>query len=158
MTAGRLGPGLALLAIAATLAGCGQSSADRTPNVSQLPLVQGASVVSQVRDCDKGANAFCAIELVVVDRHYKNSDDLLLSEHHQLLSHGWSGAGGDTGNERAADSPGHKLRLTYATATGDLQGIELGLIQRPRKIALALSSALFSQAPTLSMMLEVGNS
>lgn len=143
---------------AAALAGCGQSAKSRTPDVSQLPLVQGATVVTQVRECDKGANAFCAIELVVADRRYKTSDDLLLSEHHQLLSHGWSGAGGDTGNERAADSPGHKLRLTYATATGDLQGVELGQIKRPGKIWIALSHTLFDQVPALSMMLEVGNS
>ncbi|MBV9422048.1 MAG: hypothetical protein JOZ98_03985 [Solirubrobacterales bacterium] len=158
MTAGRLGLGLALLVTAAALAGCGQSAKSRTPDVSQLPLVQGATVVTQVRECDKGANAFCAIELVVADRRYKTSDDLLLSEHHQLLSHGWSGAGGDTGNERAADSPGHKLRLTYATATGDLQGVELGQIKRPGKIWIALSHTLFDQVPALSMMLEVGNS
>lgn len=143
---------------AAALAGCGQSAKSRTPDVSQLPLVQGATVVTQVRECDKGANAFCAIELVVADRRYKTSDDLLLSEHHQLLSHGWSGAGGDTGNERAADSPGHKLRLTYATATGDLQGVELGQIKRPGKIWIALSHTLLDQVPALSMMLEVGNS
>ena len=143
---------------AAALAGCGQSAKSRTPDVSQLPLVQGATVVTQVRECDKGADAFCAIELVVADRRYKTSDDLLLSEHHQLLSHGWSGAGGDTGNERAADSPGHKLRLTYATATGDLQGVELGQIKRPGKIWIALSHTLFDQVPALSMMLEVGNS
>ncbi|MBV9003779.1 MAG: hypothetical protein JO181_03910 [Solirubrobacterales bacterium] len=158
MTAGRLGLGLALLVTAAALAGCGQSAKSRTPDVSQLPLVQGATVVTQVRECDKGANAFCAIELVVADRRYKTSDDLLLSEHHQLLSHGWSGAGGDTGNERAADSPGHKLRLTYATATGDLQGVELGQIKRPGKIWIALSHTLLDQVPALSMMLEVGNS
>jgi hypothetical protein len=145
------------LATAALLGGCGPSAADRTPKLSDLPLVKGASIVTQVQDCDNGANAFCAVELVVVDRHYKNSDDLLLSEHHELLSHGWSGAGGDTGNERAADSPGHKLRLTYATATGDLQGVELGQIKRPGKIWLALSHTLFDQVPALSMMLEVGN-
>jgi hypothetical protein len=156
MIAGRLG--LVLLAIAAVLAGCGQSGAARTPDASQLPLVRGASIVSQVRDCDHGANAFCAIEFVVVDRHYKNSNDLLLGEHHQLLSHGWSGAGGDTGNQRAADSPGHKLRLTYATATGDLQGVELGQIKRPGRIWVALAHTLFDQTPALSMMLEVGNS
>lgn len=126
--------------------------------MAQLPLVKGATIVSQVRTCDKGANAFCAIALVVVDRHYKNSDDLLLGEHDQLLSHGWSGAHGDTKNERAADSPGHQMRLTYATATGDLQGVELGQIKRPGRIWVALSHTLFDQVPALSMMLEVGDS
>lgn len=155
MTAGRLG--LALLAITTVLAGCGQSAASRTPDVSQLPLVPGATVVTRVRDCDKGANPFCAIELVLVDRHYKSSEALLLGEHAALLGHGWSGAAGDTGNQRAAESPGHKMRLTYATATGDLQGVELGLIKRPGKIWAALSHTLFDQEPALSMMLEVGN-
>ena len=46
---------------------------------------------------------------------------------------GWTGANADTGQQRAADSPGHKLRLTYAPAAGDLQGIDLGWIKRSRR-------------------------
>jgi hypothetical protein len=140
------------------LAGCGSKSTSHGPNLAQLPLVHGASVVAQVRQCDRGANAFCAIELVVTDHRYKTSTDLVDQEHRQLHDHGWSGGTGDTGDQKAADSPGHKLRVTYATPSGDLQGVELGWIQRSHKITLALSQALFDQAPAMSLMLEVGAS
>jgi hypothetical protein len=156
MTAGRLG--LALVALGATLAGCGSSSGSHRASLAQLPLVSGANVVAQVRSCDRGSNAFCAIELVITDHRYKTSTDLVEDEHAQLRKHGWTGGQGDTGQQKAADSPGHKLRVTYATPSGDLLGIELGSIQRPRKITLALSRAMFDQAPTMSVMLEVGSS
>ena len=145
-----------LLVLGAAIAGCGSSSTSRDPDLGQLPLVHGANVIAQVHSCDRGANAFCAVELVVVDRRYKNSMDLLEQEHRQLRKHGWTGGQGDTGEQKAADSPGHKLRVTYATAAGDLRGIDLGTIQRPRGITLALSRAMFAQAPAISVMLEVG--
>lgn len=148
----------ALLVVAALVAGCGSSAAARKPDLAQLPLIGGANVIAQVHSCDRGANAFCAIELVIVDRDYKTSMDLVKEEHAQLLKHGWTGGQGDTGEQKAADSPGHKLRVTYATAAGDLRGIDLGTIQRPRGITLALSRAMFDQAPAMSVMLEVGAS
>ena len=43
---------------------------------------------------------------------------------------------------RAAESPGHKLRVNYGTAFNDLQGIDRGLIKRPQRISTALSRAL----------------
>ena len=115
-------------------------------------------MVAQVRDCDGGANAFCAIELVIVDHRYKTSSELVDGEHSQLRKHGWTGGQGDTGEQKAADSPGHKLRVTYATASGDLRGVDLGSIQRPRRITLALSKVMFDQAPAMSILLEVGAS
>jgi hypothetical protein len=118
--------------------------------------VPGASIVTEVKRCDQGANAFCAWELVLADRSFKSSTDLLISEHRQLLRAGWSGADGDTGEQHAADSPGHRLRVTYATADGDLKGIDLGWIKRSRSVTLALSKALFQGVPTLSVMLELG--
>jgi hypothetical protein len=120
-------------------------------------MVAGASVVAEVKQCDRGANSFCALELVVVDTRYKTSRDLVRSEHRLLKRSGWSSANADTGEQRAADSPGHKLRVTYATAYGDLKGIDLGWIQRPRKITLALSHALFDRSAAMSIMLEIGN-
>ena len=48
--------------------------------------------------------------------------------------------------------------LTYATALGDLQGIEFVWIHRPRAIELALSRALYGGSPTMSVMLEAGAS
>jgi hypothetical protein len=146
-----------LAALAAVLAGCGSGGRHR-PNLTQLPLVDGASVIAQVHSCDRGKNAYCAIELVVTDRRYKNSTDLVEEEHSQLRKHGWTGGQGDFSQQKAADSPGHKLRVTYATAAGDLRGVDLGSIQRPRQITLALSRTMFDQAPAMSIMLEVGAS
>jgi hypothetical protein len=159
MRAGRLGaPTLTLLVLVAALAGCGQSSTPHTPALAQLPLVRGSDVVAQATQCDRGAAVYCAVELVVVGPKYGSSDDLLGSERRRLVALGWTRESGDTGNEHAADSPGHKLRVTYATAQGDLTGIVLGWIKRPRPIALALSRTLFRRSAALSMMLEVSSS
>ena len=138
------------------LAGCG-SSGSKLPDASRIPLVDGASVVARAQECDRGSNAYCSVVLVVADPRYHSSLDLLKSERRHLHDVGWSLANGNTGNENAADSPGHKLRVTYSTPDGDLQGIELGWIQRPRKITLALSHALFARSAALSMLLERGN-
>jgi hypothetical protein len=161
MTARRLGVPTALicaLLLVVVLGGCGSSQADRTPTVSDLPLVPGAKIASQVRTCDQGARAFCTIQLVVLDHRYESSDLLALDESHQLRNSGWSLADGDTAEETAANSPGHKLRLTFSTAIGDLRQIDLGQIDRARPITLALSSSIFDRTPAISMMLEVGAS
>lgn len=147
---------MASTALVAALASCGGGNAARVPELSRLPLVSGASIVTQAKDCDRGANAFCALEFVLVDRSSRSSTQLLESEHRLLLASRWSGANGDTGEQHAADSPAHKLRVTYATADGDLKGIDLGWIQRPRSITLALSRTLFERVPALSVMLEAG--
>jgi hypothetical protein len=148
---------IAPLALLALLTGCG-GGGNKVPDLTRLPLVPGAQIVQQVRACDRGANAFCSLELVVIDSRYRNSLDLLTGEHQQLMSLGWTGANAEIGEERAADSPGHKLRVTFATDYGDLKGIDLGWIHRSRKTALALSHALFDHSPALSVMLEVGPS
>lgn len=141
------------------LAACGAPSpAQRTPTVSQVPLVPGSKIVTQVRRCDSGSNAFCAIDFVVSNGKYISSDILARDESHLLRKQGWSLSQGDTGVQSAANSPGHKLRLTYATAAGDLQQIDLGLIIRPWPITYALSSAMFDRVAAMSMRLEVGAS
>jgi hypothetical protein len=144
----------ALLALAG-LAGCG-GGGGRTPSLSAVPLVDGAQVVAQVRSCDKGANAFCALEVVVADPRYQSSAALLDSQHRLLLASGWTGANADIGEEHAAESPGHKLRLTYAPAFGDLKGIDLGWIKRSKPIALALSRILFERRSAMSLLVEIG--
>lgn len=126
------------------------------PELAKLPLVSGSRISVQLLRCDKGANAFCAWELVVVAPGYRSSEQLLRREHDHLRKAGWSGATADVTNEHAADSPGHKLRLTYATDYGDLQAIDLGYAKRSRKVTFALSRAIFDHAPTLSMLLEQG--
>jgi hypothetical protein len=155
MRARRLGA--ALLALLA-LSGCGPSSSPSVPDVSKLPLVPGAEVVAKARQCDNGKASYCAVEIVVVGRSYKSSQDLLGVERERLVTLGWTREGADTGNEHAADSPGHKLRVTYATALGDLTGIDLGWIKRPQPITLALSHAVFQRTAALSMMLELSTS
>jgi hypothetical protein len=111
-----------------------------------------------VHQCDKGAAGFCAYELVVVAPGYSSSMALLESERRHLLKMGWSGAAPDTGQQRAAESPGHKLRLTYATAYGDLLGWDFGWIKRPWPIVRALDRAMWNRASALSLMLETGSS
>jgi hypothetical protein len=153
MRASRLGAALASLAV---ITGCGSSDPSHIPDSKALPLVRGAAVVARYRQCDQGANAFCAIELVVVAPRYHSSMDLLQSEKRWLKSHGWTGTGGDASQERAADSPGHKLRVTYATAQDELLDNDLGWIQRSRQITLALSHTVFNRRSALAVMLEPG--
>jgi len=146
-----------LIAVTTALAGCGQGGSDQAPALSKLPLV-GGRIVSQVRQCDPGANAYCALEFVLVDPHYSTSTALLASEQRSLRQRGWTSADGDFGQESAADSPGHKLRLSYGTAASELEGIDLGWIQRSRTIARSLSGTMFDRASALSLMLEAGSS
>ncbi len=156
---GRLSFGAALLlALSGSLAACGATASSRVPKLSALPLVRGAGILAQSRQCDTGANAFCGLELVVIDRGYRTADDVVAGERRLLLRTGWTGGDADTGDEKAADSPGHRLRVTYATAYGDEKGIDLRWIKRSQAITLTLSRALFDRAPAMSMMLETGAS
>lgn len=157
MSGGRLGV-LVALAIAGVLAGCGADTPSRSPDLRALPLPSGVQIASQTHVCDRGANAYCAIELVVLDPHAASSADLVVREHALLKRRGWSGASADNGNERAADSPGHKLRVTYATAASELGNIDLAFVKRSRATALALSRALFGRASAMALLLEVGAS
>jgi hypothetical protein len=144
------------LLAAAVLTGCG-TGGPRAPRLASLPLVAGAHVVAQDRVCDKGANPYCALELVVTDDGYPTSTALVAAEHRLLRSKGWTGVNADTGDERAAESPGHRVRVTYATGYGDLKGIDEGWIHRSHRVALALSRAMFEQRSAMSALLEIGS-
>jgi hypothetical protein len=148
--------GLALVALVVGLAGCGGQSKTSSPSLSNLPLVPGANIVTQVRECDKGTNAFCAVELVVRGAGYSSSADLVKAERDRLRKAGWSGVAPDDGQQRAAASPGQKLRITYATAAADLLGIDLGWIKRPRPITVGLAHSMFDRSPAMSVLLEAG--
>jgi hypothetical protein len=151
------GARLALAALAVALAGCGGTGGSQSSlDIKRVPLVSGASVVAQARQCDRGTNAFCAVEAVIVDPRFRSSGALVAGEHRQLRKLGWSSMAGDDGDERAAESPGQKLRITYATAANDLIGIDEQWIKRPRNITLTLSQVMFSRTPAMSVMLEVG--
>lgn len=115
-------------------------------------------MVAHNRRCDRGANPYCAVQLVVVGGRYSTSSRLMSGERKRLASLGWTQTNGDTGLEQGADSPGHKLRLTYAIASDDLKGIDLGWIRRSPRIALALSRVMFDRNPAMSLMLETGSS
>jgi hypothetical protein len=158
MIARRLGV-IPAFAVVALLAGCGAASKpERTPTASAVPLVPGSRIVKQVHQCDQGRRTYCSIDLVVVNDRYKSSDLFARDESHVLRNSGWSLADGDTNLQSAANSPGHALRLTYSTATGDLREIAFGAINRPWPITYALSSSMFDRAAAVSMRLEVGAS
>ena len=145
-----------LAAIVLAVGGCTPGGADRSPSLASVPLARGAHVIVHVRVCNKGANAFCALELVVVGDGYRNSVQLLMAETRLLKRLHWKHANADTGLERAAYTPGDKLRMTYATPKGDLESVELGWVQRSRAITIALSHVMFENTPALSMLVEEG--
>jgi hypothetical protein len=148
----------ALVGPLAALAGCGHSTNHTKLSLQQLPLVPGAKVATVIKQCDRGANAFCALELVIVNQKYRSSDELEKAEHRWVRAAGWRGVGGDTIYENAAESPGHKLRVTYATAADDLRAVDLGYIHRPSTLAVAMSRTMFSHVPAMSVLLESGDS
>jgi hypothetical protein len=144
------------LAVALVAVGCGSSSS-RGPSLSGVPLTPGMQVTEHVRRCDPGANAYCAVQLVVVSDRARSSSALLDAERRHLKSLGWTLTEADTADETAADSPGHKLRLTYATAALDLKDVDLGWIKRSPQIGRALSRAMFDRASSISLMLQSGS-
>jgi hypothetical protein len=143
---------------ALVVAGCGQSSATRTLAVDGVPLVGGARVVARAHSCDRGAHAYCALQLVIVGSGFRSSVDLLTSEESRLRKLGWTSTVGDTPKERSADSPGHHLRLSYALAVDDLMSWDQGTLKRRPGIARALARTMFQRAPALSLMLQTGSS
>jgi hypothetical protein len=139
---------------------CGQGSAPGSPTVAAVPLVAGARIVARTRRCDGGVHPYCAQELVLraTGRRFASSAALQTAETRRLTHAGWASAIGDTVQELAAESPGQKLRLTYATDDSDLESIDLGTIARSAHIARTLARQMFAREPALSLMLEAGSS
>jgi hypothetical protein len=146
---------LATVAVILLAAGCGQSSRVRSPSVDRVPLVPRTRVFAHVIRCDPGANRYCAVQLVVVGR-YGSSDALLKSERKYLQSLGWGLVNAATGDEHAAESPGHRFHIVFATAALDLKDWDLGWIKRSRMIARAMSQTMINRQSALSLMLESG--
>jgi hypothetical protein len=146
---------LATLVVILLAAGCGQSARSRSPSVDRVPLVPRTRVFAHVTRCDPGANSYCAVQLVVVGR-YGSSDALLKSERKYLQSLGWGLVNAATGDEHAAESPGHRFHIVFATAALDLKDWDLGWIKRSRMIARALSQTMINRQSALSLMLESG--
>jgi hypothetical protein len=140
------------------LTACGGTSNRRDLGLTNVPLPPGATVAASVHVCDRGANAYCAEQLVVVGTQYPTSADLLNTENHHLRKLGWTVSRGQTGKQLAAESPGHELRITYNTAYNDLLALDSGWIQRSAPIGRALSSALFARSSAISLMLLRGSS
>jgi hypothetical protein len=144
---------VAVVLAAPTLAGCGQGEHLDNPKV---PLLRGAQVVQQIRRCDEGSHAFCALDMVVANPRFRSAGEFLVRERRYLKQLGWSLQQGEIGQERSAVSPGHKFRIVYATAAGDLLALDLGWIQRPKPIAQTLSRTLFNGQSAISLMVEAG--
>jgi hypothetical protein len=155
----RITLGVLAAAAAAGVAGCGQGSAPGAPSASGLPLAPGSRVIARARRCDRGAHPFCGLALVLVAPagRYASSAALMTAETMRLHRAGWTETKGDTIHEIAAQSPGHRQRLTYAQGSEDLLSIEQARIERAASIARVLSRELFARTPTLSLMLQAGS-
>ncbi|MGO9788470.1 MAG: hypothetical protein ACLP8S_02770 [Solirubrobacteraceae bacterium] len=144
------------LATCMLLAACGASTGERIPPLAGLPLVPGTRVTVDVRVCDRGGDAFCARELVLTGAGLGSSNALLADQRRLLLARGWKRIDATTGAEYGADAPGDKLRVSYATDWEELSAVDYGWIKRKRAVALALSAALISHTPTISVLLQYG--
>jgi hypothetical protein len=147
-----------VVVIGAVVATTGRGGTPRAIGLRNIPLPAGTRVVTRVRSCDRGVNPYCTLQVVVTGDRYPTSTALRAAYGQQLAKLGWTTAKGPDGNETAADSPGHELRLTFATAYEDLLGVDSKWIQRTAAISHSLSAMMFDRAPTLSIMLLRGSS
>jgi hypothetical protein len=148
----------AMLAVAVIVVATGRGGTPRDLGLTNIPMPAGTRVMINVRSCDRGVHSYCALQVVIVGDRYRTSEALRQTYGTQLLKLGWTTTKGPDGNETAADSPGHELRLTFATAYEDLLGIDSNWIQRTAAISHSLSAAMFNRAPALSLMLLRGSS
>ncbi|MGH2896838.1 MAG: hypothetical protein ACRDPM_26710 [Solirubrobacteraceae bacterium] len=148
----------AIVAAALVIVVTGRGGTPRAIGLQDIPLVAGTRVMTKVRSCDRGVNRYCALQVVIVGDRYPTSQALRTTYGAKLLKLGWTTTKGPDGNETAADSPGHELRLTFATAYEDMLGIDSKWIQRTATISHSLSSTMFDRAPALSIMLVRGSS
>jgi hypothetical protein len=148
----------AVVVVGVMIATTGRGGTPRAIGLRNIPLPAGTRVVTRVRSCDRGVNPYCALQVVIVGDRYPSSTALRAAYGQQLASLGWTTAKGPDGNETAADSPGHELRLTFATAYEDLLGVDSKWIQRTSAVSHSLSTTMFDRAPALSIMLLRGSS
>jgi hypothetical protein len=149
----------ALAAVGLVVSGCGAGSGPRSPAVAAVPLVPGTRIVLSVRRCNQGAHPFCARELILAAAasHYEDSGVLKVAERRALSRAGWRRSEGDTYDESAAESPGNRLRVTYATAEQDLLSIDERRIARTPAITRQLAEVLFAREPALSLLVQAGS-
>ena len=127
--------------------------------MAAVPLVPGTRIVLSVRRCDAGAHPFCARELVLAAARarYEDSGVLKVAERRVLDHAGWRRSEGDTYDESAAESPGNRLRVTYATAEQDLLSIDERRIARMPAFTRQLADVLFAREPALSLLVQAGS-
>jgi hypothetical protein len=148
----------AIAAVAIVVAATGRGGTPRAVGLKNIPMVPGTRVLNTVRSCDRGVHPYCSLQVVIAGDRYQSSQALRTTYGANLRNLGWTTTKGPDGNETAADSPGHELRLTFATAYEDLLGVDSNWIQRTAAISHALSAAMFARTPTLSLMLLRGSS
>jgi hypothetical protein len=148
----------AVILVAVVIVAGGRGGTPRTIGLRNIPMLPGTRVLNTVRSCDRGVNPYCTLQVVIAGDRYPTSQALRQTYGAKLLKLGWTTTKGPDGNETAADSPGHELRLTFATAYEDLLGVDSNWIQRTAAISHSLSSAMFDRAPALSIMLFRGSS
>jgi hypothetical protein len=147
-----------VVVVAVAVTATGRGGTPRAIGLKDIPMIPGTRVLTTVRSCDPGVHQYCSLQVVIVGQTYHTSQALRNTYGANLLKLGWTTTKGPDGNETAADSPGHELRLTFATAYEDLLGVDSNWIQRTAAISHSLSSAMFQRAPTLSIMLLRGSS
>ncbi len=147
-----------IVAVAIVIVATGHGGTPRDIGLRDIPMVPGTRVLTKERSCDPGVHPYCSLQVVIVGDRYRTSQALRETYGANLLKLGWTTTKGPDGNETAADSPGHELRLTFATAYEDLLGVDSNWIQRTAAISHSLSSVMFDRAPALSLMLLTGSS
>jgi hypothetical protein len=149
----------AILATALALGGCGAAGAPGTPSQRPVPLAAGGHIALRLRRCDRGIHPFCARELVLTAGRTRYHDGAALgaAEGDALRRAGWTASEGEAPTELAAQSRGGRLRLTYATAAGELRAIAAGEAERAPAIVRALRRDRTAGVPALSLLLEVGS-
>jgi hypothetical protein len=149
---------VAVVAVAVVVTATGRGGTPRAIGLNDIPMVAGTRVMTRVRSCDRGVHPYCALQVILVGEGHRTSQALRKAYAARLHKLGWTTTMGPDGNETAADSPGHELRLTYATAYEDLLGVDSNWVQRTAEITHSLSSTMFDRAPALSIMLLRGSS
>ena len=147
-----------VVAVAIVVVTTGRGGTPRAIGLKDIPMIAGTRVMTRARSCDRGVHSYCALQVVLVGDRHQTSQALRVAYRAHLHKLGWTTTMGPDGNETAADSPGHELRLTFATAFEDLLGVDSNWIQRTAEVTHSLSSTMFDRAPALSIMVLRGSS
>jgi hypothetical protein len=146
---------LAVGLLALTASACGGAGTLDSPHP---PLVSGARVVYQEKNCDAGQHVFCGVEMVVADRQLTSSGALVTEEARRLQRLGWTLQQGEINQESSALSPSGKLRIIYASAPQELLAIDFGWATRTPALISSLDRSMLNRTPAILLVLEAGPS